>query len=179
MNSPAEDYPKHAAIDASGRKLLDKNGKPRTYGELLDKADPSIKQQIEPQVLEERSARCTANIERLSRELAEARLDALIIIGDDQHEQFFDDNMPAILIYWGDMIENNPLHMDEDAPQFWRKARSQYHETAQSRDVSGRFQARAASDRAADRTRTSTSANPSGSPRSTARATPSASCTGA
>jgi 3-O-methylgallate 3,4-dioxygenase len=133
LNSPAEDYPKHAAIDASGRKLLDKNGKPCTYGELLEKADPSIKRQIEPQVLEERSARCTDNIERLSREIAEAKLDALIIIGDDQQEQFFDDNMPAILIYWGETIENNPLHMDENAPQFWRKARAQYHETAQSR----------------------------------------------
>ena len=60
LNSPAEDYPKHAAIDASGRKRLDKNGKPCTYGELLAQADPSIKSQIEPQVLEERSARCTA-----------------------------------------------------------------------------------------------------------------------
>jgi 3-O-methylgallate 3,4-dioxygenase len=133
LNSPAEDYPKHAAIDASGRKLIDKNGRPCTYGELLAQADPSIKQQIEPKVLEERSARCTENIARLSREIADAKLDALIIIGDDQHEQFFDDNMPAILIYWGETIENNPLHMDEDAPQFWRKARSQYHEAAQSR----------------------------------------------
>jgi 3-O-methylgallate 3,4-dioxygenase len=133
LNSPAEDYPKHAAIDASGRKLLDKNGKPCTYGELLEKADPSIKRQIEPQVLEERSARCTDNIERLSREIASAKLDALIIVGDDQQEQFFDDNMPAILIYWGETIENNPLRLDEDAPQFWRKARSQYHETVQSR----------------------------------------------
>jgi len=133
LNSPAEDYPKHAAIDASGRKLLDKNGRACTYGELLEKADPAIKQQIEPKVLEERSARCTANIARLSRELVEARLDALIVIGDDQNEQFFDDNMPAILIYWGDTIANNPLHMDEDAPQFWRTARSQYHAT-QSRD---------------------------------------------
>ncbi len=134
LNSPAEDYPKHAAIDASGRKLLDKNGRPCTYGELLAQADPSIKDQIAPQVLEQRSAQCTANIEKLSRELADAKLDALIIIGDDQHEQFFDDNMPAILIYWGDKIENNPLHMDDDAPEFWRKARSQFHETAQTRD---------------------------------------------
>lgn len=133
LNSPAEDYPKHAAIDASGRKLIDKNGKPCTYGELLEKADPSIKQQIEPKVLEQRSARCTENIAKLSRELIDAKLDALIIIGDDQNEQFFDDNMPAILIYWGDKIANNPLHMDEDAPQFWRTARSQYHAT-QSRD---------------------------------------------
>ena len=134
LNSPAEDYPKHAAIDASGRKLLDRNGKPCTYGELLEQADPSIKQQIEPDVLEQRSARCTENIARLSHELADARLDALIVIGDDQHEQFFDDNMPAILIYWGETIANNPLHMDDDAPQFWRTARSQYHEAALSRD---------------------------------------------
>jgi Catalytic LigB subunit of aromatic ring-opening dioxygenase len=133
LNSPAEDYPKHAAIDASGRKLIGKDGRPCTYGELLAKADPSIKRQIEPKVLEQRSARCTENIAQLARELTAARLDALIVIGDDQHEQFFEDNMPAILIYWGDKIENHPLHMDDDAPQFWRKARSQYHETAQSR----------------------------------------------
>ncbi|MBI1203420.1 MAG: extradiol ring-cleavage dioxygenase [Rhodopseudomonas sp.] len=134
LNSPAEDYPKHAAIDAAGRKLIGKDGKPCTYGELLEKADPSIVQQIEQPVLERRAAQCTANIEKLSRELVEAKLDTLIIIGDDQHEQFFDDNMPAILIYWGETIANNPLHMDEDAPAFWRKARSQYHVAAQSRD---------------------------------------------
>jgi len=133
LNSPAEDYAKHAAIDASGRKLLDKNGRSCTYGELLEKADPSIKRQIEPKVLEERSARCTENIARLAKDLAEAKLDALIIIGDDQHEQFFENNMPAILVYWGDTIENNPLHMDEDAPAFWRKARSQFHETEKTR----------------------------------------------
>ncbi len=78
-------------------------------------------------MLEERSARCTDNIARLARDMAEAKLDALIVIGDDQHEQFFDDNMPAMLVYWGETIENNPLHMDEDAPAFWRKARSQFH----------------------------------------------------
>ncbi len=134
LNSPAEDYPKHAAIDAAGRKLIGKDGKPCTYGELLEKADPSIAQQIEQPVLEQRAAQCTANIEKMARELIDAKLDALIIIGDDQHEQFFDDNMPAILIYWGETIANNPLHMDEDAPAFWRKARSQYHVEAQSRD---------------------------------------------
>jgi hypothetical protein len=133
LNSPAEDYPKHAEIDASGRKLLDKNGKPCTYGDLLAQADPSIKQQIEPKVLEERSERCTANIARLAKDLADAKLDALIIVGDDQHEQFFEDNMPAMLIYWGETIENNPLRMAEDAPLFWRKARSQFHETEKPR----------------------------------------------
>jgi 3-O-methylgallate 3,4-dioxygenase len=127
LNSPSEDYPKHAEIDASGRKLIDKTGVARTYGELLERADPSIKDQIQPHVLEERAARCTANIARLESEIAAAKLDALIVIGDDQYEQFFDDNMPAILIYAGETITNNPLNMPEEAPQWWRRARSQYH----------------------------------------------------
>jgi len=133
LNSPAEDYPKHAEIDASGRKLLDRNGRPVTYGELLAQADPSISRQIEPQVLEERSARCTANIARLARDLAGACLDALIVVGVDKHDEFFADNMPAILIYWGETIENNPLRMAEDAPLFWRRARAQFHETEKPR----------------------------------------------
>lgn len=133
LNSPAEDYPRHAEIDASGRRLLDRDGRPCTYGDLLAQADPSIADQIRPDVLEQRAARCTANIERLAGVIEDARLDALIVVGDDQNEQFFDDNMPAILIYSGATIENNPLRMDDDAPEFWRRARAQYHEKAQSR----------------------------------------------
>jgi len=134
LNSPAEDYPKHAEIDASGRKLIDKTGTARTYGELLELADPSIRDQIRPEILQERAARCTANIERLEREIAAAKLDALIIIGDDQHEQFFDDNMPAILVYGGETIVNNPLNMPAEAPQWWRRARSQYHVSDEPRE---------------------------------------------
>ncbi len=134
LNSPAEDYPKHAEIDRGGRKLIDRLGVTRTYGELLEQADPAIIDQITPQVLEERAARCTANVERLERTLSEARLDALIIIGDDQNEQFFDDNMPSILIYAGETIINNPLSMPEEAPQWWRRARSQYHVSDEPRE---------------------------------------------
>jgi len=134
LASPPEDYPKHAEIDAKGRKLLDKAGRPCTYGELLDKADPAITAQITPEVLAARAQRCTDNVARIAREIAAARLDALIVVGDDQNEQFLDDNMPAILVYWGDTIENNPLRMDDDAPAFWRRARSQYHEEGGPRD---------------------------------------------
>jgi 3-O-methylgallate 3,4-dioxygenase len=133
LNSPAEDYAKHAEIDSGGRKLFDKNGRPCSYGELVANADPSIRQQIAPAVLEERARRCNANIERIAAVIDDARLDALIIIGDDQNEQFADDNMPAILIYSGETIENSPLRMAEDAPAFWRKARAQYHVEAEAK----------------------------------------------
>ncbi|WP_018698527.1 hypothetical protein [Amorphus coralli] len=127
LNSPAEDYPKHAEIDAAGRKLLDQNGRAVTYGDLLARADPSIRDQIRPEVLEQRAQACTDTIARLDREIAAADLDALIIIGDDQNEQYGDDNLPAILIYRGETIVNNPLNMPDEAPQFWRHARSQFH----------------------------------------------------
>lgn len=127
LNSPPEDYPKHAKIDASGRRLLDQYGRQVTYGDLLEKADPGIAAQIAPAVLAERAQACTDAIDRLDREIAAARLDALIIIGDDQNEQYGEENLPAILIYRGQTIVNNPLSMDADAPEFWRHARSQYH----------------------------------------------------
>jgi 3-O-methylgallate 3,4-dioxygenase len=134
LNSPAEDYPKHAKRDSANRQLLDRNGQPRSYGELLEAADPSIKDQIRPDVLEERATRCSSNIDRLAKDLATSRLDALIVIGDDQNEQYSDDNLPAMLIYWGQTIVNTPLSLGEDAEEYWRRARAQYHEVSETRD---------------------------------------------
>jgi hypothetical protein len=51
----------------------------------------------------------------------------LIIVGDDQMEQFFHDNMPAVLVYWGDIIPNTVCDLPDEAPEFWKRARSLYH----------------------------------------------------
>lgn len=134
LNSPAEDYEKHAQVDAAGRRLIDRDGIPRSFGELEAMADPAIRDQLRLSVLEERSARCNANIERLARDIMAARLDALIIVGDDQKEQYDEDNLPAVLVYWGDTIQNDLTDVPEDAPAFWRKARAQYHEETAPRD---------------------------------------------
>jgi 3-O-methylgallate 3,4-dioxygenase len=133
LASPPEDYPKHAEIDAKGRRLLDKDGRPTTYGELLAAADPGIAAQITFDVMSARAAKCNTCLDTLSAAIEDARLDALIIVGDDQHEQFFDDNMPSILVYWGESIENRTLQLPESAPAFWKKARSQYHEPQAAR----------------------------------------------
>ena len=42
--------------------------------------------------------------------------------------------MPSMLIYWGDTIWNNILQLPEDAADWWKRARSQYHEEAAPRD---------------------------------------------
>jgi Catalytic LigB subunit of aromatic ring-opening dioxygenase len=133
LASPPEDYPKHAEIDRGGRPLLDRDGNPCSYGDLVAQAGPDMAQQLRPDVMEARAASCTANIARVAEAIALAKLDALIIIGDDQKEQFLEDNLPAVLIYWGDTIENHVLPLPEDAPEFWKRARSQYHEAAETR----------------------------------------------
>jgi 3-O-methylgallate 3,4-dioxygenase len=45
-------------------------------------------------------------MKRMRAEIAKARLDALVIVGDDQHELFQDQHMPSIGIYYGESIRN-------------------------------------------------------------------------
>lgn len=128
LNSPAEDFARHAEIDVSGRQLIDMEGHPCTYEELERRAPPEIAAQLAPDVLRERVETCQAGIARLVEAIRISYIDVLVIVGDDQYEQFLDDNMPAISIFWGAEIGNNVLDLPDDAPEFWRRARSQYHE---------------------------------------------------
>lgn len=62
---------------------------------------PDLDAQLEPQVLEARFGSVQNAVQTLSRVLQATPLDAIVIFGDDQHEQFDDGNMPAIAIYHG------------------------------------------------------------------------------
>ncbi|HKQ28826.1 MAG TPA: protocatechuate 3,4-dioxygenase [Burkholderiales bacterium] len=97
-------------------------------------AAASIQREIEPSTLAGRIAACDANIKTLQRAIRAARLDAIVIVGDDQREQYFEDNMPAFLVYCGETIRNQPLPADDGSPAYWRRARSQYHEAELARD---------------------------------------------
>jgi len=138
LNSPARDWRLHAEIDAGRsdwkRQLLDKDGRPASYDDLLSRADPAIAASLTDEAIDQRIAKCRAAIDRLGRAIADAALDALIVVGDDQHEQFLDDNMPAVLIYWGETIRNNVLQLAADAPDYWKRARAQFHEERAPRD---------------------------------------------
>jgi len=132
LNSQAEDHVRHAEIDQGKsdwkRTLLDKDGQTATYEELLSRAAPQIAGLIAEEIIAARVAQCQQAIDRLKKTIADAKLDALIIIGDDQHEQFLDDNLPAVLIFSGSTIWNNVLQLPADAPGWWQRARAQYHE---------------------------------------------------
>ncbi len=133
LGSPVEDFLKHADRDKASRSHLDRTGAEVTYGELLAKADPAIAAELAAGVIAARVADCQAGVDRLAEALEAVRPDVVVVVGDDQKEQFLEDNLPAILIYSGETVENDVLPLPESAPAYWKKARSQFHEPAARR----------------------------------------------
>jgi len=74
--------------------------------------------QLDPDKAQARFDACQRAIGHLSATLDRVRPDVCVILGDDQHEAFEDDNMPAINIYWGDTIDDAPAE-SEDWGQAW------------------------------------------------------------
>ena len=128
LNSPAEDFAGHARRDELYLNHLDLEGNRVSYPELLRKASKSLAEEISVEKITARVAACERHLKRLTASIAEARLDALIVVGDDQREQYFEQNMPAFLVYCGESIVNSVLDLPAGAPEYWKRARSLYHE---------------------------------------------------
>jgi len=126
LASPAGDMPGHARRDEQYAHHLDLDGNRVTYEELLRRAPAGI--DISTNALQRRIEACEHHLDRLASSIKDAKLDALIVVGDDQREQYFEDNMPAFLVYCGATIRNSTLELPAEAPEYWRRARSQYHE---------------------------------------------------
>jgi catalytic LigB subunit of aromatic ring-opening dioxygenase len=86
------------------RQFVDLDGNPCNYQGLLARAPTDALQRIAPERLAIRHGEAMAAMARLRDDVAAARLDALVIVGDDQEELFQQDNMPAIGIYYGGTI---------------------------------------------------------------------------
>jgi 3-O-methylgallate 3,4-dioxygenase len=88
------------------RAHVDLDGNPCGYDALLQNAPADALDRIAPDRLTQRHAEVQAAIARLAGDIAAAKLDALIVVGDDQEELFDQTNMPAVGIYYGETIRN-------------------------------------------------------------------------
>ncbi len=88
------------------RQLVDFDGVPCRYADVLARAPKDAAALIAPDALAQRHAEAQAAIGRLRDDIAAMKLDALIVVGDDQEELFDHTNMPAIGLYYGDTIRN-------------------------------------------------------------------------
>jgi 3-O-methylgallate 3,4-dioxygenase len=106
----------------------DREGRPLKFDEVLARAPSGAGELITPQRITGRFNEVQGAMARMKTEIAAAKLDALVIVGDDQHEVFRDQNMPAIGVYYGDTIRNAGR---ASAPQF--RAPEEWYRNAQMR----------------------------------------------
>ena len=116
-------WPEHAEKrDRVRKESYDKQGIVRTYDELLTLADPDIEKELTPEVWQARYDACQVGIKKVGEAMVKAQLDALVVVGDDQYELFSEENMPAVLVYWGDTVLNTTPPYRPDAPESIRAA---------------------------------------------------------
>jgi hypothetical protein len=93
-----------AGQDAALAILYDAEGEAVTYAQLAERAGDRYTQQATPRHWQEQYAAVQRALARLAAHLASAKLDVLVIVGDDQLELFSLANMPALAIFYGDKL---------------------------------------------------------------------------
>jgi len=86
--------------------FYDKLGNRISYQQVLEEAPKNAAALVTPEAITQRFHDTQRAMDRMGEELRGAKLDALIICGDDQYELFHDEHMPSIAIYYGDSIVN-------------------------------------------------------------------------
>src|SRR5712672_3388449 len=117
-------------------KHRDKEGRPVTYCDLLEKADPKLAHMVAPEHLVARQNVARAAVRHLRDAVSAATLDALIVFGDDQNESYLEDCRPTFAIYFGDVIRNSNVQHGtySHLPDWYIKNRSAFFEPDAPRD---------------------------------------------
>ena len=114
LSLPGDMWGEYAARDKGNPMLLSlEDGSTKTYDELLATADPLIATRLTTENFQAQYEACQRGIVALEEAMIEADPDVVVIVGDDQEELFFDDNMPMFSIYWGDSMHLTPRGMGE------------------------------------------------------------------
>lgn len=94
-------WEQRAISDRNNPDLYNRDGERCTYEDLV-RSGTSYERESALENLTRQSHASQAALDRLAAELAAARPDVVMIVGDDQHELFDAGNMPAVSIFYGD-----------------------------------------------------------------------------
>lgn len=120
--------------DAANPMLFDRDGNRVTFDELVAVAPAGLDAELRTDVYERKAARCAAALDRLAETIAEARLDLLVLVGDDQGEHLQEDNLPSILVYHGPSLRNTRAEVPDGAPEEVAQMLRGYYEPDADRD---------------------------------------------
>jgi len=110
LSTPPDLWRNHGERDKRNPDLRKPDGRVYTYEEVLASARPSLQKELTPDTWQVRYDTCQKGIAQVGATLADVAPDVLVMIGDDQKELFQDNNMPAMLVYWGDTFHNVPRY---------------------------------------------------------------------
>ena len=122
------------AIDPKNPHYYTKAGEKTDYATLLAAAAPGAEALQTPEVLSGRYDAAQAAMDRVRDAIAAARLDVLLVVGDDQTELFRTTNNPAIAIYHGKTIRNTAREPAKADDPWVKSARMWRHEPEADRD---------------------------------------------
>jgi len=120
-------------IDPKNPHYFDRQGEPTTYAQLLDCAPADAEEMVTSQKMGERYDQAEAAMDTLRERIRAARLDVLLVVGDDQTELFRTTNNPAFAIYYGKTIRNGKAEL-LDSDGWYKKARMARQEPGADRD---------------------------------------------
>lgn len=122
------------AIDPKNAHYHDKQGRKTDYAALLAAAPAGAQALQTPERLSERYDAAQAAMDRIGDAIAAARLDVLLIVGDDQTELFRTTNNPAIAIFHGETIRNTKREPASPNDAWVKSARMWRHEPEADRE---------------------------------------------
>ena len=111
MDSP--EWEARARNDRDNKRLIDNDGIMCDYPGLLSKVGEKYASLATPSKWAEQEAVLQRSLDRLTGDLVEVDPDAVVVLGDDEHELFDGANMPAIAVYFGEhAIARRFVHPD-------------------------------------------------------------------
>jgi hypothetical protein len=111
----APDWEARAVNDRNNQDLYDTEGVHCTYDQLAAKVGDKYVALAVPARWTEQEATLNRCLDRIGAELAAADPDAVVIIGDDEHELFSGANMPALAVYYGEQAIARRFVRPDDA----------------------------------------------------------------
>jgi hypothetical protein len=139
LSTPAEAWHLHADRDRRNPKLHFR-GQVHNFTELQEaRAGERLGGQLSEVIWRSNQQGCEDSIAALAKTLAETGPDVVVIVGDDQHELFHDDNIPALAIFWGPRIECVPPANPAVHPSIAAARRDQFGEEREWYPVENRL----------------------------------------
>lgn len=133
--SQREDWQHHfKVIDPKNVHYYDKQGNKTDYERLLAAAPAGSAAMVTPDKMGERYDAAQVAMDTLHERILAARLDVLLVVGDDQTELFRTTNNPAIGIYYGATIRNTAREPASPDDNWVKSARMWRHEPTQDRE---------------------------------------------